>query len=70
MLKFSKRARPSVPEVSDPLKIRDLMEYRQLQDVMGPQYLVDPLRPSRFILRRAEPRSLFGVDVRLVERSR
>jgi hypothetical protein len=56
--------------VSDPLKIRDLMEYQQLQDVMGPQYLVDPARPSRFVLRRAEPRSLFGVDVRLVERSR
>jgi hypothetical protein len=70
MFTFLKRSRQSVPDGTDPLKIRDLMESSQLQAVMGPQYLIGTHGQGRLVLRRAAPRSFFGIDVRPVERVR
>lgn len=69
MLKFMRRSRPTIAGRAGSLEIRDLMEYPQLQAVMGPQHAIDTTAQTRFVLRRAKPQALFGVDVRLVERA-
>jgi hypothetical protein len=56
-------------DVDNPLQIRDLMDYPQLQNGMVPQPSVDASGPTRVVLRRAKPRALFGVEVQLVERA-
>lgn len=73
MLKFLKRTRRNESDGTDPLRIRDLMEYRELQAVMGPIDGSDVAAfnapaPLRLVFRRAESRSLFA-DARVLERA-
>ena len=73
MLKFLKRNRRKASDGSNPLAIRDLMEYRELQAVMGPidgfdMAAFDAPAPLRLVFRRAGSRSLFP-DTRLLDRA-